>query len=341
MADTGAAPVSGNGGGKQPHAAVAPDGRAHVVWASGDAIYCATAPKVGDKFGDPVKAGDVGGLMAGMRRGPRVAATADAVVAAGIGKSGGDLAAFRSEDGGKTWAGPVSVNGAGGAAREGMADLCASPKGAFHAAWLDLRAGKTQIWAAASSDHGATWKETKVYESPSGSVCECCNPAVSADGSGKVYVLFRNSIDGSRDMFMAASPDGGKTWGKAGKVGNQTWKLAQCPMSGGSVASASGKPMAIWTKDAGLFLSPGGTGEQPLGNGRFPWIAAGPGGSFAVWQKGRDESQLFVMRPKGGAVPLADRGAYAVVAGDPKAGAIAAWEADGGIVAVALAKGGK
>jgi hypothetical protein len=327
-------------GGKQPHAAVGPDGCAVVVWAAGDSVMAAVAPKAGDPFGAPVKVADCGGLMAGMRRGPRVAAAAGTIVATAIGKSDGNLKAWASSDGGATWSGPATVNGSGGAAKEGMSDLAAGPKGTFHAVWLDLRDGETQIWAAASADGGKTWTEAKVYKSPSGSVCECCNPSIGVDPQGKVYVLFRNSLEGNRDMYLVSSPDGGKTWGKAMKLGLQSWKLGQCPMLGGAVAAAGGKPSAIWARDNNLFLSGATGGEQPLGNGRFPWATAGPGGVFAVWQKGRDESPLFLMRARGGTAPLG-QGAYAVVGGDPKAGVVAAWEADGGIVAMTVAKAGK
>lgn len=338
-AESGVATVSKSGG-KQPHAAVAPDGRAYVVWASGSAIECAVAPKVGDAFGDPVKVGDVGGLMAGMRRGPRVAATAKAAVATGIGKDG-SLVAFRSEDGGATWTGPVTINGASGAAREGMSDLAAGAKGTFHAVWLDDREGKKQVWAAVSADDGKSWTETKVYQSPSGAVCECCSPSAAADGQGRVYAMFRNSLDGFRDMYMAVSPDGGKSWGKAMKLGTGSWKLNACPMAGGAVAAADGKPMSVWVRETGVYMSGPGGGEQSMGKGFAPWVAQGPDGTYAVWQSSREGGKVFLMRPRAGAAPLGPSGSYPVVGGDPKGGVVAAWEADGQIVAAPLRKAGK
>ncbi len=324
---------------EQPQAVVARDGRAYVVWAEEDDIRCAVAPKIGAAFGEPVKVGTVTRLMSGMRRGPRVAADGKTVVVTAIGMNAGDLVAWRSEDGGVVWTDPVTVNGRPGAAREGLQDLAAGKAGRFHAAWLDLRSGKTQIWAASSADGGRTWAEAKAYESPSGKVCECCHPSIAADVRGRVAILFRNALDGNRDMHRIDSPDDGRTWGKTVKLGTGTWSLGSCPMQGGRIAAASGgKENAVWVREEDVFLTGPGGGERRIGKGLSPWLAEGPGGVWAVWQREKTGGGIQILRPGGKPERLEEEGAWPVIAGGPDAGVIAAWESGGGICVRRLSK---
>ena len=331
----------------QPQVAVTSDGRAYVVWAEGDAILCAASPKVGDLFAKPVKAGEVAGLMKGMRRGPRVAAAGKGVVVTGIGRAKGDLLAWRSEDGGATWSGPATVNGKQDAAREGLSDLAAGSTaptagGAsvhFHAAWLDLREGKTQIWAAVSDDGGKTWKETRVYQSPSGTVCECCHPSIAADGKGKVWILFRNSLEGNRDMYLATSADGGDHWPSPARLGTDSWKLGRCPMAGGALAVAGGNPAQVWTREEDIFLTDPAGRSRKIGRGRSPWAAEGPGGTYVVWRQSGEAGKVILQRPGGKPEVLSDDGSYPVIAGNLKAGVIAAWETSAGVFVQTIAKG--
>ena len=132
-----------------------------------------------------------------------------AVVGARGGGADGDVVVFRSTDGSSTWAAPVVINDVPGAAREGLHAMAASPDGLVVIAWLDLREPGTRINAAVSRDHGATWApDALVYSSPSGSVCECCHPSVAIDDGGSIAIMFRNNVDGNRDMFVARSSDG-------------------------------------------------------------------------------------------------------------------------------------
>ncbi len=324
---------------KQPQAAVGPDGRAYVVWAEEDAVRLAAAPKVGEAFGEPVTVGEVGRLMSGMRRGPRVAANGKTVVVTAIGMRTGNLVAWRSEDGGKVWTGPATVNGKPEAAREGLQDLAADRRGRFCAVWLDLREPGTQIWGARSEDEGRTWSERRIYRSPSGTVCECCPPSLAA--SGNPWVLFRNDVDGNRDMYLTPDPwERGEGAGLPRRLGAESWKLGSCPMAGGAVTEASaGRPTAVWHRDGVLYLTPGTGGEQRLGRGFAAAIAAGPGGAFVVWHQEKNGGGVRLLRPGGKPERLAEDGAWPVVAGDPKAGVIAAWEEGGAIRVQALTQG--
>lgn len=79
----------------------------------------------------------------------------------------GDLFAWRSVDGAKTFAVPVRVNSGEGSAREGLHVIAAGPDGRLFSAWLDLRSGATELYGAASADGEASWGgEILIYHPP-------------------------------------------------------------------------------------------------------------------------------------------------------------------------------
>jgi hypothetical protein len=155
-------------------------------------------------------------LSLGNHRGPRVAVAGDAVIVTAIagtlgGGKDGDLMAWRSADGGRTWSPAVKVNDVDGAAREGLHAMAARGSTVV-TAWLDLRAKGTQLYASISSDAGRTWsRNILVYQSPSGTICQCCHPSLAITEAGEILVMFRNALDGHRDFYLAR--------GKAGAFG--------------------------------------------------------------------------------------------------------------------------
>src|SRR6185436_1997139 len=193
--------------GVQPQLA-AGGGAIYLTFAAGDAISVARSIDGGATFAAPTVLPAAGKLALGKRRGPRVAATAQAVIVAAVagargGGADGDLILYRSTDQGRTWAAPIVVDDVPGAAREGMHGLAANASGLVVLAWLDLRQKGTRIFAAVSRDHGATWSPDRlVYTSPSGSVCECCHPSVAVADDGRIAIMFRNQVDGRRDMYV-------------------------------------------------------------------------------------------------------------------------------------------
>src|SRR4029450_4736158 len=103
----------------------------------------------------------------------------------------------------------------------------------------------------ASRDGGASWSANYVvYESPSGTVCQCCHPSVAVSTDGIIHVLFRNALEGSRDVYVVRSEDGGRTFVAANRLGLGTWKLEGCPMDGGGLAvDGTGAVATIWRRD--------------------------------------------------------------------------------------------
>lgn len=320
---------------RQPQLAVDPGGKVYLAFGAGDTVYWSASTDGGKSYTTPVKVGQAGVMALGMRRGPRVAATDKAVVVTAVcGERGkgrdGDLVAWRSADGGATWQGPATVNTVPGSAREGLHHMAAGPDGSVYCVWLDLRAKKTQVYGAASTDGGATWKsEGLIYQSPDGSVCECCQPSVAYDARGGLHVLWRNQLRGARDMYLTTSTDGGKTFRPEGKLGTGTWRLNSCPMDGGGLAAdADGQLLTLWRRDKELYRCTPFKSEQPMGDGEQGWAAAGPGGFYVVYVKGRPGAIMAAVPGATLPMTLAERGDDPVVAAplSGKGPVVVAWE---------------
>ena len=262
--------------GVQPHLAKL-ENRVFLTYGQDNVVSVLSSRDAGQTFGPAINLTVPGRLSLGMHRGPRIAATERSVmvtVVAGAkgGGADGDLLLYRSTDHGSSWSAPTVINDVPGSAREGLHGTAATPDGLVALAWLDLREKGTRIYTAVSRDHGATWSQDKLaYASPSGSVCECCHPSVAINTDAAMAVMFRNNLDGNRDMYVARSRD----WEKLGpprKSGTGTWKLDACPMDGGALVLDGNDPISVWRREADVYLAPLGEREQRLGAGRDPVI---------------------------------------------------------------------
>lgn len=325
---------------RQPQ--LAADGtRLVLTYGAGDSVFFAASTDAGKSWSKPVVVSSQGKLSLGMRRGPRIVVTQHAiVVSAVVGEKGrgadGDLMSWRSVDGGRTWSSGKAINDVASAAREGLHTMAASSTGRIFTAWLDLRGKGTRLFGSTSSDRGSTWSPNAlVYESPSGSVCECCHPTGAIDSQGRIYVMFRNSVEGNRDMYMVRSEDGGKTFGPATKLGMGTWKLNACPMDGGGLqVGADGTPLSVWRREGEVYLSTRSNPEQLIGAGRQPVLATTPGGPVLAWMEGK----LLKVKPPGhkDAATLDNDAAFPSIVALPGGAAVLAWERSGTIIVKAL-----
>ena len=317
---------------RQPQAAVNNQGHIFIAFGAKNAIYCAASRDRGKTYGEPVLVGQVKNLSLGMRRGPRIATGGGSIVVTAIGGDlgggkDGDLLAWRSKDGGKSWSEPVRVNDVPAAAREGLHAMTAGPFGFVYCVWLDLRERGTQIFGSASVDGGATWSENRlVYRSPSGSVCECCHPSIAMGRDGQLHVMWRNSVDGDRDLYVASSSDTGKTFSGAQKLGSGNWMLDACPMDGGAIAvGPDRKVTAVWRRENQVYLSTGDD-EELLARGEQPWTASGEE-TYVVWLNKRP-GELWLRRGDRDSEKIADNAVDPVVAASPgKSGSVVvSWE---------------
>jgi len=248
-------------------------------------VFVASSKDGGATFSAPVKVTHMPQLMVGNRRGPRVAAQGDRITVTLIAH---ELVAFTSTDGGASWSGPVTINDVPNSAHEGLHDLAGSRTGELFVTWLDLRNGKTELWGASSKDAGRTWaKNELVYKSPDKSICECCHPGVLFDREGNLAIMWRNSIDGARDMWLRTRPIGTANFTPAHKLGEGTWKINGCPHDGGTlVALGGGKFGAVWQRAGEVFLTRAEGPEVSLGKGRQPTATLSDQGLVVVWNDG-------------------------------------------------------
>jgi hypothetical protein len=324
-------PVSPPAPNRQPQLAAA-NGTVALVFGSGDSIWLSLSRDNGRTFSPPAKVADVPSKMAlGRHRGPRVVITGNTILVSAIDHESGNLSCWRSTDSGRTWPKtPVVINDKPQAAREGLHAMAADAAGHVAAVWLDDRTipGK-RLWGAFSNDSGATWfKNVMLYESPAGTICECCHPSLLSLGGGEFAVMWRNKMDGSRDFYVMRLRDG-KPASTAAKQGLGTWKLEACPMDGGGIALSKGEILTAWRREKEVYLFEPGKPEVKLAAGQDIALAANNKGSYTIWSAGKAiEARLpgstSTMR-------LSDDGAFPALVALPDGAVLAAWEENGSI----------
>lgn len=309
---------------RQPQ--LARDGkRVLLTMGAGNGVYFAASKDGGASFSAPVRISESGKLMLGRHRGPRIAATNGSIVVSA--NVDGDLLSWRSADGGATWSQAIRINDVPKAAREGLHAMAAGA-GLVAAVWLDMRQQGMRLYGAVSQDGGATWSENRmVYESPDGHICECCHPSVKVGSKGDIVAMWRNWLGGNRDMYLARSTDGGKTFAKAMKAGSGSWPLNACPMDGGDVAlGADGKSWTAFRRDTSIILATPNGAETVLGKGKDPAMALGRKGAVAAWT---DKGIRLIQPPYKDAVLLDPEGSFAHMIGGGNI--VLAWETASGI----------
>ncbi|HEY1947550.1 MAG TPA: sialidase family protein [Bryobacteraceae bacterium] len=312
-----------------------------LAFGAGKGIYFSASHDSGETFSAPVKVAEAAIVPLTRHRGPRIAFSGRTIVISAVaGKklaggphahglpSDGDLMVWRSVDSGKTWSKGIVVNDVPGAPTEGLHSLAADDKGRLFAAWLDKRGEKgTRLYGARSSDAGATWsKNVLIYQSPEGTICECCHPSVAFDANGQILVMWRNWIAGARDMYLTQSRDG-EIFAKPEKLGTGSWQLNACPMDGGGLATSGGRIITLWRRGEGVFLAEPEKPEKQIGSGKDLALAVSQGRVYAVWSS----ASGIILWSSGKAEVLAGAGAFPAVAALPDGGVLTAWEADGSI----------
>lgn len=337
--------IDGDAAAKQPQVAVDGSGGIHVAYGTPTEVRYATSVDAGKTFTKPVVVARVAKMALGMRRGPRIAATRDAVIIAAVveadgpgGAAGskaepGRVVAWRSTDGGKTWSSGTTLNRVVGSAREGLHALAADERGVVKCVWLDLREGEMTVYGATSEDSGAKWSaDERVVRSPAKSICTCCHPSL-AIGGDHALVMWRDDIAGARDMYLGAwEGSGGASPGNARKLGKGTWILEQCPMDGGAIAiDEEGRVTTVWTRAERVYACDERNVEALVGPGVQPWAAGGRRGAHVVWLQKRPGKLMYRAAGELESVALASAASDPVIASGPKGRGpvVAAWESVG------------
>lgn len=326
---------------KEPQVAVENDGHVYIAYGAGNTVFISVSSDKGKTFGSPIKVAEAGTISLGMRRGPRIAAQNGKVtITAVYGQKGkgadGDIVTFRSENHGETWTSGAKVNDVQGAAREGLHAMAIAPNGTLACTWLDLRSKGTTLYLSTSKDSGKSWSKNRLaYESPSGSICECCHPSLAYDPYGRLFVMFRNSLDGARDMWGMFT-NNGVEFSKPTKIGKESWIINACPMDGGMITvDSKGKATAIWRRESSVYSTSLANEETLAGPGQQPWGAFGDDGLYMVWMGPKG---IMSKTPGKAGLLVSGLGTDPVVASSPDHKIVVAAWTENGIKASRLAK---
>jgi hypothetical protein len=356
------------------HVTLAADG-AHVAaaWlasgAAGADVFAAMSEDGGAHFGAPVRVNDIEGDAAGNgEQPPRVVLKDRAVTVVWVSKRQGvsGIRAAESNDGGRTFLPSRTISPQGVTGARGWESAALADDGVLHAAWLDGR--NAQPMAAGQHEHGAMrqdivhvmWRPGEpVVETPvAENVCFCCKTGVATRGRD-VFVVWRHLFAGGvRDIAVARSADGGRTFGAAVRVSADNWKIDACPDDGPSLAidgdgalhvawptlltGGGAAHMAIFaavSRDGGATFSPRARVDASATGASHPRIAiASDGAAAIVWDEAAPDGRRVMLRAgERPARAIAPAGTYPAIAPVP-GGFLVAWNeatASGSLVRVA------
>jgi hypothetical protein len=319
---------------------------AYIERASGVSNVMLRHSSDGVNFSAPVRVNDLAGdATVRNENPPKVAAGARGEVyvcwASERGKWKGNIRFARSADGGKTFSPAITVNSDGSSEPAGHAfqSIAVDSRERVYIAWIDERDKRkddrgAEIWLAASTDHGRTFSRDRRVLTD---VCECCRTNLQIDAADNLYLSYRvvpRSGPMYRDIIIARSGDGGKTFSRT-VVSEDKWEINGCPVAGPSFSvNNHGAMTMVWFMGAaerpGLYyatstdkgktfaprrlLDP----QQKLGK-RAHTTGLASGGIFVAWDDvdGKTFSAWGVLDAQKGVLRKSDRHegvAYPVVA---------------------------
>lgn len=368
-----------------PTTAVAPGGAVYAAWtrpgADGADVYLARLDGHPDAAAPPVRVTTRPAAAVHAQAPAQVAAGPDGRVVVvwaeqtridGRRFPASELWAAYSNDGGRTVSAPRRVHpDAGFPTSRQFHAVAVGPDGTLYVAWLDGQARDaarraaaaseahaghghggdglpgTQLLVARSTDGGRTFEPATVVAR---NTCQCCRTALAVADDGTVYVAWRHLFDGGavRDMAVARSDDGGRTFGMPVRVHEDGWALDGCPHAGPALAvDADGGLHVLWytgvdggagvyyahSRDRGAAFTPAAALARDVPVAQVSAARDGAGGTWIAWEHPR-ERRVYVLPvgPDGGVDP-----ARAV----PYAGAQPALASAGGAMALAWHDGAR
>lgn len=240
--------------GSDPSITVRDTGDIYMLKAEKGNLWFERSMDGGDTFGHPVRANDAEGeVMPHAEAQPRLYLRGGKPYALWQARRGGDSDAMklrfaRSTDYGESFTKAIDVDPSS-TASQSFFNMNVSPKGTIYVVWLDGREkggakGGAAVYLARSTDNGASFEKSVRVALSS---CPCCRPSIAFSDDNTVHVGFRELFDGDvRDMAVATSTDGGKSWGNPVRVAVDNWQINGCPHSGPSLAVLGKRLYVSW-----------------------------------------------------------------------------------------------
>ena len=286
-----------------------------VTWAASAAgstdVYAAVSRDEAQTFGRPSRVNDVvGDARVSGEQAPRAAVGSgiDVVWCSKAGTSA-RIRAARSGAGAAAFSPAVTVHAESLPGARGWASLARDREGSAHVVWLDGRAADRGAAARPMRQDifHAIWRKDGSHDETTVAtdVCFCCKTAVAAGRDGAVYVAWRHIYPTNlRDIAVARSTDGGKTFSTPVRVSEDGWQIAGCPDDGPALAvDESGTLHVVWPTMAGgadravkgifyTYSTDGGRTfaarqriDEEGAGAAHPQIAAGSGRVAIVWDE--------------------------------------------------------
>ena len=310
-------------------------------------VYTATSRDGGRSFGEPVRVNRMPGeASASGEQPPRIVVSNPQPVSPSIvvlwtakSSSGTRLVSARSNDGGASFGPAEPVPGSDATGSRGWESAAVTPTGEVVAAWLDHRDLPAQTAAAMGAAHEHSAKAprspaegvaraqlsqiffARLNEPTSPrpiapGVCYCCKTSVAAGVDGTIVTAWRHVYPGNiRDIALAKSADGGRTFAAPVRVSEDNWVLDGCPENGPAVAIDQTNAIhVVWPTlvrglaggedTLALFYAKSTNGERftkrqqipTEGMPRHPQIAVGPAGTITVaWDEQLNDGRRIVV----------------------------------------------
>jgi hypothetical protein len=308
------------GQGQMPSIANDQSGNLHVVYGKNDSIMYVSSRDGGITFSQPSLVTLLPHLAAFASRGPQVTVSPRGISVLACSQEGDIYSYFKATN--RSWTRAVKVNDRDTIAKENLTALSGDGDNAF-AVWLDLRSGHNQLYGAHSVDGGKSWSKNQlIYASPDKTICECCKPSVVVNGKS-VHVMYRNWLNGNRDLYLMQSVDAGKSFGKPVKLGVGSWQLNGCPMDGGGLAVKNDNTVeTVWRRQGKIFTCEPGQPEHAIGDGKSCGITMTKDGAAYTWV---EDGKIVCLLPKTGRRVIGE-GLYPVTRLAGKDKIVCVWE---------------